>query len=179
VVCSTHNITLDAAAGRRSSWVPDNWLGPEHPDPNRRDALLWDWRQLAGEGEVWMCPPFLPPRTLERFVQRAAQTAARGTGVVALLPDRRARDWYRRWITDFRDTVVTEEVMHQRVRFEGPRASGMPAMLDTVLVHWQPRQPPLISAWPVATWPRPRPGVGSRLQGDPTLVSRASQGSPS
>jgi hypothetical protein len=47
-------------------------------------------------------------------------------------------------------------------------------MFDTVLVHCQTRQPPLISAWPVATWPRTLSGVTSSLQGDPILTYRPS-----
>jgi hypothetical protein len=34
---------LDAAALQNSTLVPDNWYGPDHPDPAARDALRIDW----------------------------------------------------------------------------------------------------------------------------------------
>jgi hypothetical protein len=42
--------TLDAAALQSSTLVPDNWYGPDHPEPNRRDAFKCLWIADAGGG---------------------------------------------------------------------------------------------------------------------------------
>lgn len=48
--------TLDAAALQSSTLVPDNWYGPDHPDPNRRDAFKCLWIADAGGGSYLSKP---------------------------------------------------------------------------------------------------------------------------
>ena len=129
------DVAVDVAASPESTWVPENWLGPQHP--TRQDGLDEDWTQLAGEGAAWMNAPWTPPELLARFVQKAAETAANGTTVVALLPDRRRRDWYRRWVVAA-GAHVTEI---PRLRMAGPHSTGHSAREDMVLVVWVGRAP--------------------------------------
>ena len=159
-VRAKHNITLDTAAGRHSTWAPDNWFGPEHPDPARRDALWWDWSQVSGGGEIWTCPPFKPWQKMARFVRRAVETAERGTGVVALLPYHPGANWYRTWITECRTVRVTEQPLYKRVCFEGPHATGKPATFDAVLVHWEAKEPQDRPG----VWPRDDPAAAPPAQ---------------
>jgi hypothetical protein len=63
-------LTLDAAACGNNTLVP-GYLGPDHPDPARRDALEFeDWAGLAGGGVVWLNPPYVPVDTLPSFLVR-------------------------------------------------------------------------------------------------------------
>lgn len=48
---------LDAAALANSALLPQ-WLGPDHPDPLRQDALNTDWSQWSEGRPVWDNPPY-------------------------------------------------------------------------------------------------------------------------
>lgn len=83
---------LDAAALSTSALCSD-WLGPDHPESARRDALAFDhWAALANGGAVWCNPPY--GRGVDQWCQRAAATANEGTRVVMLLPSRTGTRWF-------------------------------------------------------------------------------------
>lgn len=68
VVLSRWPIALDAAACSVSALVPA-YLGPDHNDPARRDALAFEhWADLAADGVVYLNPPYLPSAVLGRFL---------------------------------------------------------------------------------------------------------------
>lgn len=131
-------VTLDAAAEADSALVPD-YLGPDHPDPVRRDALAFDdWIAFAGEGTVYLNPPYTPAPLLRNFLTRAAATAEGGVRVVGLVPASTGSAWW--W-----DCVVAPaahvEFLRGRLAFEGPHSKpGMAAPWPSALVVWEPRQ---------------------------------------
>ena len=63
------NFTLDAAALQSSTLVPDNWYGPDHPEPMRRDSLQRDWASDSKGGAVWLNPPY--GRAIKEFMAYA------------------------------------------------------------------------------------------------------------
>lgn len=95
-VTAQAELGLDAAACPKTTLVAGNWLGPQHPDPQRRDALAYaDWSQLAAPGSVvWLHPPAPSIRLRRQFLERAAATAARGREVWALLPAATGARWF-------------------------------------------------------------------------------------
>lgn len=70
--------TLDAAALQNSARC-SAWLGPDHPDPDRRDALAVEWPR----GPVWVNPPY--GRGVGDWIAKAALEAANGSTVVVLV----------------------------------------------------------------------------------------------
>ena len=86
---------LDVAA-LATTTVATAYLGPDHPDPRRRDALAFQhWADLVPPGSQTFCNP--PYSLLPEFTRVAAATAERGITTVALLPVRSsARFWHAR-----------------------------------------------------------------------------------
>lgn len=130
-----HHLGLDAAACERSTLVADNWLGPNHHDPTRRDALAHDhWADLTPKGAtVWVNPPYAPP-VLTKFLTRAAATAAAGTPVVALVPASTGTNWWHRTVVEAGASV---EFIRGRLVFGGPHSTGGPAPWPSALVTYQ------------------------------------------
>lgn len=92
--------TLDVAARRGDECAPA-WMGPDHPDPEHRDALAYDhWADLAREtappdqsGIVWMNP--LYGAGVNEWLVRAATTGEKGIPVCCLIPARTdTRYWH-------------------------------------------------------------------------------------
>jgi len=86
-------VTLDAAALSRSSRCQDNYFGPDHRDPLRRDALAegvhWadpHWHAQGGSTHEYLNPPY--GRGIGRWIERAIACAASGVPVTLLLPAR-------------------------------------------------------------------------------------------
>ena len=69
------NFGLDAAALQSSTLVPDNWYGPDHPDLNRRDALVRDWNKDTNK-PIWLNPPY--GRVIKDWVRKASAVASGG-----------------------------------------------------------------------------------------------------
>ena len=120
------DLVLDAAACEQSTLVPGSWLGPSHPDHERRDALAFEhWLDLAEPGAghkppaVWVNPPFYPPNILRAFLQRAAATRDAGLTVVALIPASVGTGW---WCDCVEGAGGEVQVLRGRLRFDGPFA---------------------------------------------------------
>lgn len=96
------NFTMDAAALSNSTLVPNNWLGPDHPQPLRRDALIVDWDKLTN-GFVWMNPPY--GREIGGFMNKANEENKKGVKIVCLVPSRTDTNWWH------------DYVIHHEVRF--------------------------------------------------------------
>ena len=129
--------TLDAAA-EAANHLADKWLGPDHPDPHRRDALAFDhWAHLAEGGTVWLNPPYVPMHTLAAFTTVAAATARNGTTVVGLLPSFTDAKW---WWANIVDADATVEFLPRRLRFTGPHAKGYNAPWPCALIIWPATQ---------------------------------------
>lgn len=127
-------IVLDAAACSLSALVP-SYLGPDHPDPERRDALAYnDWSDLATDGAVFLNPPYLPAALLGQFLARAAETGRTGTPVVGLVPASTGTRW---WWEHIVETGATVEFLRGRLSFTGPHATpGQSAPWASALIVW-------------------------------------------
>lgn len=86
------NFGLDAAALQSSTLVPDNWYGPDHPDPAARDALRIDWNHNSRGKPIWLNPPY--GRTIKDWMRKASEVAAGGGTVVCLVPARTDTNWW-------------------------------------------------------------------------------------
>lgn len=95
--------TLDAAALQMSTLVPDNWYGPDHPEPSRQDALTRNWLDDSRGGRVWLNPPY--GRAIKTFMAKADQESKSGLTIVCLVPSRTDTQWW--W----------DSVIHHEVRF--------------------------------------------------------------
>src|SRR5262249_38508946 len=128
-------IKLDAAACEVSTLAP-SYLGPDHLEPGRRDALAFDdWSKLADGGTVWLNPPYMPTATLSAFLARAVATAKRGTTVVGLVPASTGTRW---WWTHIVDTGADIEFLRGRLAFGGPHSeAGTVAPWASALVIWR------------------------------------------
>ncbi len=73
------NFGLDAAALASSTLVPENWFGPDHKDPSKRDALILDWNVYSQNKPIWLNPPY--GKTIKDWVFKA-NSVARGGGQV-------------------------------------------------------------------------------------------------
>ena len=86
------NFSLDAAA-LKSSNLCENWFGPDHDNPELRDALAIDWLQFAPSKTVWLNPPY--GRTIKDWMHKANQEATDNQlTVVCLVPARTDTKWW-------------------------------------------------------------------------------------
>ena len=83
---------LDAAALQSSTLVPDNWYGPDHPDPAARDALRINWNHNSRGKPIWLNPPY--GRTIKDWVAKADYESKQGATVVCLVPARTDSNWW-------------------------------------------------------------------------------------
>jgi len=136
-VLAEHDFGLDAAACALSTLVPGAWLGPTHPDPERRDALGFnDWAGLVPDGQsVWLNPPYAPVRTITAFLATAARTAKAGVPVVALVPAATSTAW---WWDEVQGHPTEVEFLRGRVRFTGPHSTGGTPLWGSALVTYLP-----------------------------------------
>lgn len=70
------NFGLDAAALSSSTLVPENWYGPDHTEPARRDAFARSWSIDAIGRSIWLNPPY--GRTIGNWLNKANAEALRG-----------------------------------------------------------------------------------------------------
>lgn len=86
------NFGLDAAALSSSTLVPENWYGPDHPDPKRRDALVRNWVVDSNGKTIWLNPPY--GRVIGTWMNKANAEALRGGVIVCLVPARTDTNWW-------------------------------------------------------------------------------------
>lgn len=119
---------LDAAAQDDSKKV-DTYLGPDHQDPTKRDALVLDWGVESDGKAVWLNPPY-STKLQNAFVKKAYETAQAGDAtVVVLIP---ARTGSARW-HDYIHCQPNVEVRFTRGRIAFGDGSS-PAPFDTAVV---------------------------------------------
>jgi len=73
---------LDVAARISSTKVPTSWVGPDHPDPTRRDAFSVEWPELSEGRPVWLNPPY--GRGIDRWMEMASYWGERVTVAVLI-----------------------------------------------------------------------------------------------
>lgn len=95
---------LDAAASAENSKLrgpryENYYLGLDHPDLNRRDALSCDWYRILDfrSPAVWLNPPYSQCR---EFIAKAALEASKGCTVVCLVPSRTDTRWWHEHVWD-------------------------------------------------------------------------------
>lgn len=116
----------DVAAVRKTAKVP-SYLGPDHWNPQRRDALRVRWR-----GKCWCNPPYGPGIT-SLWVERAWHQARLGNAsTVLLVPGRSSTSWYHRFC------LRADEIcqLEGRIGFEGAGS----APFDSILVCFWARE---------------------------------------
>ncbi len=86
------NFGLDAAALQRSTLVPNNWYGPDHPEAARRDAFGRLWNMDAEGKPIWLNPPY--GRVIGKWMEKANKEANLGGTVVCLVPARTDTNWW-------------------------------------------------------------------------------------
>jgi hypothetical protein len=117
---------LDAAAMAESALVP-YWLGPDHPNPSRRDAFTADWGACRYNPEKWKSIEGWPGYAVSQFGRvRGPGRNDDGSMLVGSLD----KDGYRR-VTLVRGSGATREQRSQRVSsavadaFLGSRTDGL------------------------------------------------------
>ena len=131
---------LDAAASAENRKVWD-YLGPDHPDEARRDALREgiSWASPS-ERAAWLNPPY---SQVAAFVRKARQQQRLGVPVVMLLPARTDTRWFQDELYDaaqgtFRPGVEVR-FLRGRLRFVGAKDSApFPSMIAMLSpLHWR------------------------------------------
>jgi hypothetical protein len=121
-------IDIDFAANSTNTKVATNWLGPDHPDPARRDALApsCHWHELGAIG--FLNPPF---GQLAAFTTKAVEEALAGMCVIGIVLADPSTDWWQ-WNIINRAEVIQFD---GRIRFEG--AARSPSRTSLVVI-WHP-----------------------------------------
>lgn len=115
------DFVLDAAAtiGNRKC---EEYLGPDHSDPARRDALVVPWHVWSGPRRVvWCNPPY--GRDVGQWVEKAVIESCMGATVVMLLPVRTDTRWWFRYALD------ADEIrfLRGRLRFNAAGSAPFPS----------------------------------------------------
>ena len=109
---------LDAAALQASTLVPDNWYGPDHPDPAARDALRIDWNHNSRGKPIWLNPPY--GRVIKDWMRKASEVASGGGTVVCLVPARTDTSWWH----DYCINAYEIRYIRGRLKFGGQKNSA-------------------------------------------------------
>ena len=109
---------LDAAALQASTLVPDNWYGPDHPDPAARDALRIDWNHNSRGKAIWLNPPY--GRVIKDWMRKASEVASGGGTVVCLVPARTDTSWWH----DYCINAYEIRYIRGRLKFGGQKNSA-------------------------------------------------------
>ena len=109
---------LDAAALQNSTLVPDNWYGPDHPDPAARDALRIDWNHNSRGKPIWLNPPY--GRVIKDWMRKASEVASGGGTVVCLVPARTDTNWWH----DYCINAYEIRYIRGRLKFGGQKNSA-------------------------------------------------------
>lgn len=86
------HFTCDMAASLENRKI-DNYWGPDHQDPHRRNSLVFDW----GKGPVWLNPPY---SQCKEFIAKAYEQQSKGSTTVTLVPSRTDTKWWHAFIWD-------------------------------------------------------------------------------
>jgi len=118
------HFTLDGAALKSSTLCPI-WYGPDHDDPEMRDALVRDWHKDT-DGAIYLNPPY--GRGIGKWMEKANLEAKLGATVVCLIPARTDTSWW--W-----DYCVPYEIrfIRGRLKFnEGKKDAPFPSAIIVI-----------------------------------------------
>ena len=82
---------LDVAANSQNRKCGD-YLGPDHADPLRRDALAFPWAPHT----CWLNPPY---SNIKPWLEKAEEETHKGATVVALTPMDPSTKWFAEYAT--------------------------------------------------------------------------------
>jgi phage N-6-adenine-methyltransferase len=110
------NFVLDVCA------LPHNVKCAQYFTPEI-DALTQDWSTIyimphSRHKSIWMNPPY--GRGIEKWMQKAYETAQRGECVVCLIPGRTNAPWWHEWVMKARQV----RFIVSKVPFIGPEKYG-------------------------------------------------------
>jgi phage N-6-adenine-methyltransferase len=149
------------ACGSEQNKKAGAYYGLDHTDPDRRDGLAGDWsadgRRLGGP--VWLNSPY--GRGIGAWMAKAAETAAAGVTVVALVPARTDTVWFHTAL----DSGAQVRHIRGRLTFGDAKSS---APFPSLLLIFPAAQPAVTGAGSTHLVP-------SRPQGDVQDVLQASQ----
>lgn len=134
------HFTLDAAATDANKKCA-RYLGPDHEDPKRRDALTFLWRDAA-EGAIWCNPPY-PVKP--GWIDQAQDAWGFGFPVVMLVPARTDT----RWWTEAAMCVDEIRFISGRLKF-GNAEAGAP--FPSALLIWGVPEGCISRTRPVTGW---------------------------
>lgn len=117
------NFGLDAAALASSTLVPDNWYGPDHPEPSRRDALSIEWDISK---PIWLNPPY--GKTIKSWVRKADSTAKAGGIIVCLIPSRTDTSWWHEYCIHYEIRFIRGRLQFGNKNGDAPFASALVVM---------------------------------------------------
>lgn len=135
---------IDLAALRSNCRIVDDrgrpvYLGPDHQNPQGRDALAVAWHALKIERPVgWLNPPY-SRGNISRFLAKCVEEAEQGFTTVSLFSADTSTRYYHEHVLSRRFEV---RHLRSRLSFEGaPRDKDgrlAPAKFGSVLVIYRP-----------------------------------------
>lgn len=136
------------------------YFGPDHPNPQFRDALAFDWSVLvkAGIKTVWCNPPY--GRGVGRWMKQLRRASEQGLTVVALLYSRTETKWFQQNAWACAEISLADGrivFLNQDTGLPDVDAHGRPtaATAGHALYIWRPGHsgPPVFTAWRLPTRP--------------------------
>ena len=91
----------------------------------RRDAFSQDWHQDAGDGAIWLNPPY--GKTIKEWMKKADEESKKGATVVCLVPSRTDTAW-------FHDYCIHHEVRYIRGRLKFGNAKNAAPFPSALIV---------------------------------------------
>lgn len=151
---------LDAAALHRSAVCP-NYFGPDHEDPDRRDAFKLRWADhVPRDQDVWLNPPYTK-KTIDAWFDKVIQEVHHLGGmqrIWVLVPARTSNAWFFDKVMN-EPTCVEVHFIRGRLKYLDPETmepvldkSGRPqcAPFPSMLLAYSPvermRSAPLVRA---------------------------------
>ena len=118
-----------------------NYFGPDHPHPERRDALSdqCDWIGVSQGGFAWLNPPY--GRGIETWVAKALEFSNHGETIAGLLPgNSRDTTWWHEYCLRAHEIIDIRGRIHFLV-------DGIPARqsaINNVVAIWRSGNNPVM-----------------------------------
>jgi phage N-6-adenine-methyltransferase len=95
-----YNFGLDAAA-LDTNKLCQQYYGPDHIDPNKRDALTITWPK---DKWIWLNPPY--GNLISQFLAKAHIEVLTGSRVIALIPSRTDTKYWHDYVMNYEITFI-------------------------------------------------------------------------
>jgi phage N-6-adenine-methyltransferase len=108
-------ISLDLAANKKNR-VCENYLGPDHDNPKRRDAFEVDWAKALGKGKhAWLNPPFADIAPWAKICMGVTRELRIDQDIFFLIPASVGSNYFAEYIFD----VAKVLFIRPRLSFDG------------------------------------------------------------